>query len=124
MVSSYGLNKIASKVGGSKAKFTLGAAAFISALRNGYQQSLNENHAEATEVSEKKAVSQIEKNPALKNEMLDKAKNTAIREYGISQEEADNLIDTSTSLLMFQGGIGGLDPHTLRSGYSYYKAAR
>ena len=25
---------------------------------------------------------------------------------------------------MFQGGVGGLDPHTLRSGYSYYKAAR
>jgi hypothetical protein len=84
MISSYGLNKIASKVGGSKAKFTLGAAAFISALRNGYQQSLNENHAEATEVSEKKAVGQIEKNPALKNEMLDKARKTAIREYGIS----------------------------------------
>lgn len=124
MISAYGLNNIARKVGGSKAKFTLNAMSFISALRNGYQQSLNENHAEATEVSEKKAVAEINKNSELKEEMLRGAKNVAMRDYGISKEEADNLIDPSVALMMYQGGIGGLDPHTLRSGYSYYKAAR
>jgi hypothetical protein len=36
MISAYGLNNIARKVGGSKTRFTLNAAAFISALRNGY----------------------------------------------------------------------------------------
>lgn len=124
MISAYGLNNIARKVGGSKAKFTLNAMSFISALRNGYQQSLNENHAEATEVSEKKAVAEINKNPELKEEILRGAKNVAMRDYGISKEEADNLIDPSIALMMYQGGIGGLNPHTLRSGYSYYKAAR
>lgn len=44
--------------------------------------------------------------------------------YGISEKEADELIDPSIALLMYQGNIGGLDPHTLRNGYSYYKAAR
>lgn len=124
MISAYGLNNIARKVGGSKTKFTLNVMSFISALRNGYQQSLNENHAEATEVSEKKAVAEINKNPELKKEMLSGAKNVAMRDYGISKEEADNLIDPSIALMMYQGGIGGLNPHTLRSGYSYYKAAR
>jgi hypothetical protein len=37
MISAYGLNSIARKVGGSKTKFTLNAMSFISALRNGYQ---------------------------------------------------------------------------------------
>jgi hypothetical protein len=56
--------------------------------------------------------------------MLSKAKSVAMQEYGISKEEADELIDPSTALLMYQGGVGGLDPKTLRNGYSYYKAAR
>lgn len=124
MISAYGFNKMASKVLSTPAKWTLRSAAFVSALRNGYQQSLNENHAEATEVSEKKAVAEIEKNQNLKREMLSKAKAVAIRDYGISEKEADELIDPSTALLMYQGGIGGLDPKTLRNGYSYYKAAR
>jgi hypothetical protein len=62
MISAYGFNKMASKVLNTPGKWTLRTASFISALRNGYQQSLNENHAEATEVSEKKAVAEIEKN--------------------------------------------------------------
>lgn len=124
MISAYGLNNLARKVTGSKGRFALNAMSFLSALRNGYQQSLNENHAEATEVSEKKAVAEIEKNPALKKEILENAKSTAMSLYGISEKEADELIDPSIALLMYQGNIGGLDPHTLRNGYSYYKAAR
>lgn len=56
--------------------------------------------------------------------MLSNAKQTAIELYGLTEYEADKLIDPEIAFTMYQSGMGGLDPRNLKHGYQYYKAAR
>lgn len=44
--------------------------------------------------------------------------------YGLTQNEVDELVTPEVAFTMFQAGMGGLDPRTLKSGYQFYKAAR
>jgi hypothetical protein len=82
MVGSYGLAKLASVV--PNGKWSIRALAFANALKAGWQASLNENHAEASETATKKTLSELKKNKALSNEMLNNAKQVATSVYGIS----------------------------------------
>jgi hypothetical protein len=93
-------------------------------LRNGWQQSLNENHAEASETSTKKAIEEIKKNKELSNEMLDHARAVAMNVYGLDAKDAIDLVDENTAFIMYQGGIGGLNPRKLQNSYDYYRSAR
>ena len=124
IVTSVGINKLANKIPNSKLRFATRAVGFLSALRNGWQQSLNENHAEASETSVKKAIDQIKKNKDLRNEMLSNAKKVAINLYNLDESDADKLIDDEVAFTMYQGGIGGLNPRKLQNSYDYYKSAR
>ena len=71
-VNAYGLSKLA-KVA-PKGKWALRGLAFAEALRNGWQASLNENHAEADETATRKAVDEIKKNKALNAEITQNAR--------------------------------------------------
>ena len=122
LVGSYGLAKLASVV--PNGKWSIRALAFANALKAGWQASLNENHAEASETATKKTLGELKKNKALSNEMLNNAKQVAMDVYGVSQSEADQLIDAETAFTMYQAGIGGLNPRNLKNGYQYYKTAR
>lgn len=122
MVGSYGLHKLA-KVA-PKGKWAIRTLAFAEALRNGWQASLNENHAESDETATKKALEEIKKNKPLSNEMVKKARQTAKDVYGISDSEANELIDEETAFTMYNSNIGGLDPRNLENSYAYYKNAR
>lgn len=124
MVTSVGIEKVAKKIPNATLRNTVRALSFVETLRNGWQQSLNENHAEASDTSTKKAIEDIKKNKDLRNEMLSKARNVAVSMYGLDEEDANKLIDDELAFTMWQGGIGGLNPRKLENGYDYYKAAR
>lgn len=122
MVGSYGLNRLAKVI--PTGKWGVRALAFAEALKNGWQASLNENHAEASETATKKALDEIKKDKSLSNEMVTKARKTAIDLYGLTDNEAKELIGAEEAFTMFQGNIGGLDPRKLENGYEFYKNAR
>ena len=122
IVGSYGLHKLA-KVA-PKGKWAIRTLAFAEALRNGWQASLNENHAESDETATKKALEEIKKNKPLSDEMVKKARQTAKDVYGVSDSEANELIDEETAFTMYNSNIGGLDPRNLENSYAYYKNAR
>ena len=122
MIGSYGLNRLAKVT--PYGKWGIRALAFVEALKNGWQASLNENHAEASETATKKALDEINKNKSLSDEMITKARKTAIDLYGLSDNEAKELIGAEEAFTMFQGNIGGLDPRKLENGYEFYKNAR
>ena len=122
MIGSYGLNRLAKVI--PTGKWGVRALAFAEALKNGWQASLNENHAEASETATKKALDEIKKDKSLSNEMVAEARKTAIDLYGLTDNEAKELIGAEEAFTMFQGNIGGLDPRKLENGYEFYKNAR
>lgn len=122
MVGSYGMAKIANML--PKGKWAMRSLAFANALKAGWQASLNENHAEASDTSTKKVLGELKKNKELSKEMLSNARQTAIDLYGLTKDEANKLIDPEIAFTMYQAGMGGLDPRNLKHGYQYYKAAR
>lgn len=122
MVGSYGLAKLANML--PKGKWAMRTLAFANALKAGWQASLNENHAEASDTATKKTLGEIKKNKELSQEMLSNARQTAINLYGLTENEANRLIDPETAFTMYQAGMGGLDPRNLKHGYQYYKEAR
>lgn len=122
MVGSYGLAKIANIL--PKGKWAIRSLAFANALKAGWQASLNENHAEASDTSTKKVLGELKKNKELSKEMLSNARQTAIDLYGLTEDEANKLIDPEIAFTMYQAGMGGLDPRSLKHGYQYYKEAR
>lgn len=122
MVGSYGLAKLAKVT--PYGKWGIRALAFVNALKAGWQASLNENHAEASDTATKKVLGELKKNKELSDEMLSNAKRAAIDTYGITEKEADELIDSEVAFTMYQSGIGGLNPRNLKHGYEYYKKAR
>lgn len=122
MVGSYGMAKIANML--PKGKWAMRSLAFANALKAGWQASLNENHAEASDTATKKVLNELKKNKDLSDEMLSNAKQTAVELYGLTEYEADKLIDPEIAFTMYQAGMGGLDPRNLKHGYQYYKAAR
>lgn len=121
-IGSYGLSKLAKVT--PKGKWGIRALAFAEALRNGWQASLNENHAESDETATKKAIAEIKKNKPLSKEMVDTAREAAKNTYGISDEEAKKLIDEDVAFTMYNSNICGLDPRNLENNYEYYKNAR
>ena len=122
MVGSYGMAKIANML--PKGKWAMRSLAFANALKAGWQASLNENHAEASDTSTKKVLGELKKNKELSKEMLSNARQTAVDLYGLTENEANKLIDPEIAFTMYQAGMGGLDPRNLKHGYQYYKAAR
>lgn len=131
MVGSYGLAKLANVL--PKGKWAMRSLAFANALKAGWQASLNENHAEASDTSTKKVLEELKNNKALCDEMVSEAKKVAtnytlsfggVNPYKMSQEEADKLITPEVAFTMYQAGMGGLDPRNLKHGYQYYKTAR
>lgn len=122
MVGSYGLAKLAKVT--PYGKWGIRALAFVNALKAGWQSSLNENHAEASDTATKKVLGELKKNKELSDEMLSNAKRAAVDTYGITEKEADELIDSEVAFTMYQSGIGGLNPRNLKHGYEYYKKAR
>lgn len=122
MVGSYGLSKLA-KIA-PKGKFALRTLAFVEALRNGWQASLNENHAESDETATKKTLEEVKKNKALSEEMVNNARAVAKSLYGVSDFDAKNLIDEEVAFTMYNSNIGGLNPRDLENNYDYYKNAR
>lgn len=122
MVGSYGLAKLANIL--PKGKWAMRSLAFVNALKAGWQASLNENHAESSDTATKKVLGELKKNKDLSNEMLHNARQTAIDLYGLTENEANNLIDSEIAFTMYQAGMGGLDPRNLKHGYQYYKEAR
>lgn len=121
-VNAYGLSKLA-KIA-PKGKWALRGLAFAEALRNGWQASLNENHAEADETATRKAVDEIKKNKALNDEITQNARQAAMKQYGISEDEAKEWIDTEAAFTMYNSNIAGLNPRDLENQYEYYKNAR
>lgn len=122
VVGSYGMAKIANAL--PKGKWAARSVAFANALKAGWQASLNENHAEASDTSTKKVLGELKKNKDLSKEMLHNARRVAIDMYGLTESEANGLIDPETAFIMYQAGMGGLDPRNLKHGYQFYKAAR
>ena len=122
MVGSYGLAKLANVL--PKGKWAMRSLAFANALKAGWQASLNENHAEASDTSTKKVLGELKKNKELSKEILSNARQTAINLYGLTEDEANKLIDPEIAFTMYQAGMGGLDPRNLKHGYQYYKEAR
>ena len=122
MIGSFGLNHLAKVI--PYGKHTIRAIAFANALKAGWQASLSENHAEASDSATKKVLNEVKKNKELSDEMMQVAKDTATRLYGLSNSEANELVTPEVAFTMFQAGLGGLDPRQLKSGYQYYKAAR
>lgn len=121
-VSAYGLNKLA-KIS-PKGKWSIRAVAFAEALRNGWQASLNENHAETSDTATKKVLNEISKNKPLADEIVKNAREVAKNIYGLDDKEAKELVNDEVAFTMYNSNIGGLDPRKLDNKYEYYKTAR
>lgn len=67
IIGSFGLNHLAKVT--PYGKWGIRALAFANALKAGWQASLSENHAEASDTSTQKVISEIKKNKELSDEM-------------------------------------------------------
>lgn len=83
MVGSYGMAKLANIL--PKGKWAMRSLAFANALKAGWQASLNENHAEASDTATKKTLGELKKNKELSKEMLSNAKQVAVDLYGLTE---------------------------------------
>jgi hypothetical protein len=64
------------------------ALAFTNALKAGWQASLSENHAEASDTATKKTLNELKKNKKLSDEIVSNARQVAVNLYGLTDSEA------------------------------------